>query len=218
MNKFCSAETAVATIKSGQTVASVGVIGWITPDLVLKSLAERFRRDGSPRDLTFYFPCGTGDGVGIRGMDHVAIEGLMKRIVSGSYIDPLNPATGKRPELMRLIRENAIEAYSWPIGASMHWLREVARRSPGYITEIGLGCYIDPDQTGGRLTARSTDSLVDKIQFRGKPYLFYPTWKIDVAIIRAGEADDAGNLSFENEALLSSSLALALAAKACGGW
>src|SRR5262249_54812405 len=39
----------------------------------------------------------------------------------------------------------------------------------------------------------------------------------DVAIIRAGEADDAGNLSFENEALMSSSLALALAAKACGG-
>ena len=150
-------------------------------------------------------------------MDHVAIEGLMKRIVSGSYINPLNPATGKRPELMRLIRENAIEAYSWPIGASMHWLREVARRSPGYMTEIGLGCYIDPDQTGGRLTARSTDSLVDKIQFRGKPYLFYPTWKIDVAIIRAGEADDAGNLSFESEALMSSSLALALAAKACGG-
>src|SRR5580698_4318264 len=148
MNKFCSAETAVAAIKDGQTVASVGVIGWITPD------------------LTFYFPCGTGDGVGIRGMDHVAIEGLMKRIISGSYINPVNPATGKRPELMRLIRENAIEAYSWPIGASMHWLREVARQSPGYMTEIGLGCYIDPDQTGGRLTARSTDNLVEKISFR----------------------------------------------------
>jgi propionate CoA-transferase len=217
MNKFCSAETAVAAIKNGQTVASVGVIGWITPDLILKSLAARFLREGSPRDLTFYFPCGTGDGVGIRGMDHVAIEGLMKRIISGSYINPVNPATGKRPELMRLIRENAIEAYSWPIGASMHWLREVARRSPGYLTEIGVGCYIDPDQTGGRLTARATDSLVEKMQFGGKPYLFYPTWKIDVAIIRAGEADDAGNLSFESEALMSSSLALALAAKACGG-
>ena len=144
MNKFCSAETAVATIKSGQTVASVGVIGWITPDLVLKSLAARFQREGSPRDLTFYFPCGTGDGVGIRGMDHVAIEGLMKRIVSGSYINPVIPRPASGPELMRLIRENAIEAYSWPIGASMHWLREVARRSPGYMTEIGLGCYIDP--------------------------------------------------------------------------
>lgn len=217
MTKVCSFEDAISIIQDGQTVATVGVIGWITPDKTLAALAKRFRDTGAPRNLTFYFPCGTGDGVGIRGMDHVAIEGLMKRIVSGSYINPLNPATGKRPELMRLIRENAIEAYSWPIGASMHWLREVARRSPGYMTEIGLGCYIDPDQTGGRLTARSTDNLVEKIQFHGRPYLFYPTWKIDVAIIRAGEADDVGNLSFESEALMSSSLALALAAKACGG-
>ncbi|MDB5579470.1 MAG: coenzyme transferase [Bradyrhizobium sp.] len=120
---------------------------------------------------------------------------------------------------MRLIRENAIEAYSWPIGASMQWLREVARRSPGYMTEIGLGCYIDPDQTGGRLTTRATDDLVVKIQFHGKPYLFYPTWNIDVAIIRAGESDDAGNLSFESEALMSSSLAFALAARRqAAGW
>ena len=103
MNKFCSAKEAVASIKDGQTVASVGVIGWITPDLVLKSVAARFVREGHPRGLTFYFPCGTGDAMGIRGMDHVAIEGLMKRIVSGSYINPVNPATGKRPELMRLI-------------------------------------------------------------------------------------------------------------------
>lgn len=217
MNKFCSAEHAVASIKDSQTVASVGVIGWITPDRVLKGLADRFLREGHPRNLTFYFPCGTGDGIGIRGMDHVAIEGLMKRIVSGSYINPLNPVTGKRPELMRLIRENAIEAYSWPLGASMHWLREVARRSPGYLTEVGLGCYIDPAQTGGRLTARSVENLVEKVAFRGKSYLFYPTWNIDVAIIRAGEADEFGNLSFETEALMSSSLALALAAKACGG-
>jgi propionate CoA-transferase len=217
MDKFCSAKDAVAGIRSGQTVASVGVIGWITPDMLLKSLADRFRTESNPRDLTFYFPCGTGDGVGIRGMDHVAIEGLMKRIVSGSYINPVNPATGKRPELMRLIRENAIEAYSWPIGASMHWLREVARKSPGYMTEIGVGCYIDPDQTGGRLTTKATESLVEKMQFRGKTYLYYPTWKIDVAFIRAGESDEAGNLSFENEPLMSSSLALALATKACGG-
>lgn len=97
MNKFCSAEAAVATIRDGQTVASVGVIGWITPDLVLKSLAARFRSEGHPRDLTFYFPCGTGDAVGIRGMDHVAVEGLMKRIVSGSYINPLNPGDRQAP-------------------------------------------------------------------------------------------------------------------------
>ncbi|MGA7323123.1 MAG: CoA-transferase [Rhodomicrobium sp.] len=217
MTKVISAAEAVGLVADKMTIASVGVIGWITPDLLLKSLRERFLDEGKPRDLTFYFPCGTGDGIGIRGMDHVAIEGLMKRIVSGSYINPLDPKTGKRPELMRLIRQNCVEAYSWPIGASMHWLREVARRSPGYLTEIGLGTYADPRQQGGKFTTRATDDLIELVQFRGKEYLFYPAWPLDIGFIRASAGDDAGNLSYEDEPLISSNIALALAVKASGG-
>lgn len=215
--KVVSAEAAVAAIPNGATVASVGVIGWITPDRVLKALGDRFAATAAPRDLTFYFPCGTGDAQGIRGMDHVAREGLMKRIVSGSYINPVDPVTGRRPELMRLIRENRIEAYSWPIGASMHWLREVARRGPGYLTRVGLGTYIDPDHGGGRFTERAREALVRKVSFEGEEFLYYPTWPIDVAILRASSADEHGNLSFEDEALVSSNIGLALAAKASGG-
>lgn len=63
--------TAVSLIGTGATVASAGVIGWVTPDVVLKALGDRFRKTGTPRDLTFYFPCGTGDAMGIKGMDHV---------------------------------------------------------------------------------------------------------------------------------------------------
>lgn len=217
MTKILDAAEAVASIADRAAVASVGVIGWITPDLVLKALGDRFRRTAHPRDLTFYFPCGTGDAQGLKGMDHVAQEGLMKRIVSGSYINPVDPATGRRPELMRLIRENRIEAYSWPIGASMHWLREVARRSPGYLTRVGLGTYIDPDLGGGKFTARATENLVRKVEFDGETLLYYPTWPIDVAIVRASSADAHGNLSFEDEALVSSNLGLVLAAKASGG-
>ena len=165
MSKICSAAEAVSGIRSGQTVASVGVIGWITPDALLKALADRFEKEADPRDVTFYFPCGTGDAMDVGGMDRVAIKGLMKRIVSGSYINPVNPKTGQRPKLMQLIRENAIEAYSWPIGASMHWLREVARRSPGYLTEVGLGTYIDPVNGGGKFTERATEDLVQKVNF-----------------------------------------------------
>lgn len=217
MSKIIDAAAAVASIKDGQTVASVGVIGWITPDAVLKALGERFRQTGAPRDLTFYFPVGTGDAQDIKGMDHVAQAGLMKRIVSGSYINPVDPRTGKRPELMRLIRENAIEAYSWPIGASMHWLREVARKSPGYITRVGLGTYIDPEHGGGKFTARATQDLVRRIEIDGEPLLFYPSWPVDVAIVRAASADEHGNLSFEDEPLFSSNIGLVLAAKASGG-
>ncbi len=217
MSKIITAREAVGLIRDGETVACVGVIGWITPDSTLGALAERFRKTGGPSGLTFYFPCGTGDSMGIRGMDHVAIPGLMKRIVSGSYVNPLNPATGKRPELMRLIRENLIEAYSWPIGASMQWLREVGRRSPGYLTRIGLGTYADPRQQGGKFTARATEDLVRVLDFGGQEYLFYPTWDLDVGILRASSADEFGNLSFEDEPIQSSNLALALAVKACGG-
>jgi propionate CoA-transferase len=195
----------------------VGVIGWITPDKILAALGDRFRQTGEPAGLTFYFPCGTGDAAGIRGMDHVAQEGLMKRIVSGSYINPVDPATGRRPELMRLIRENKIEAYSWPIGASMHWLREVGRKSPGYLTRVGIGTYADPRLGGGKFTESATEDLITRVELGGEDLLFYPTWPLDVGIIRASTADEFGNLSWEDEALVSSSVALAIAAKASGG-
>lgn len=217
MSKICSVEEAVSVVRSGDAVASVGVIGWITPDALLKGLAERFRAEEQPRDCTFYFPCGTGDAMGIRGMDHVAVEGLMKRIVSGSYVNPVDPVTGKRPELMRLIRENRIEAYSWPIGASMHWLREVARRSPGYLTKIGLDTYADPRQTGGKFTTLAKEDLIRRVVFEGQDYLFYPSWPLNVGFIRASTADEFGNLSFEDEPIHSSSLQIALAVKASGG-
>lgn len=217
MSKVISASEAVAGIPDGATVASAGVIGWVTPDAILAALGQRFRETGSPRNLTFYFPCGTGDAMGIKGMDHVAQEGLMKRIVSGSFINPVDPKTGRRPELMRLIRENRIEAYSWPIGASMHWLREVARKSPGYITRVGLGTYADPRHGGGRFTDRAKTDLVRVIEIDGEELLFYPTWPIDVAILRAASADAQGNLSWEDEPLTTANIALALAAKASGG-
>lgn len=217
MSKIISAAQAVATIADGASVASAGVIGWVTPDATLKALGERFCETGAPRDLTFYFPCGTGDAMGIKGMDHVAREGLMKRIVSGSYINPVDPATGQRPELMRMIRENRVEAYSWPIGASMHWLREVARKSPGYITRVGLGTYADPRQGGGKFTEKATEDLIRVIEIDGEEFLYYPTWPIDVAILRAASADLDGNLSWEDEPLITANIALALAARANGG-
>ncbi|QPP05217.1 propionate CoA-transferase [Streptomyces bathyalis] len=217
MNKICDVSAAVSVIRDGQTVGSTGVIGWLTPDAVLAALGQRFEATASPRDLTFFFPVGTGDAVGIPGMDHVAKKGLMQRIVSGSYINPRHPQTGRRPALMELIQNDLIEAYSWPIGATMHWLREVGRRSPGYLTRIGLGTYIDPRHGGGKFTRQATEDLVEVAEFRGREHLFYPSWPLDVGIIRASSADEAGNLSFEEQPLTSSSLALALAVKASGG-
>lgn len=217
MGKICTADEAVAHIAPGQTVTSNGVIGWLAPDELLAALARRFRETGKPRDLTFFFPVSVGDALAIKGMDHVAVEGLMKRVISGNFVNSLDPVTGRRPEMMRLIRGNLVEAYCWPIGATMHWLREVARRGPGYLTSIGIGSYIDPRQQGGKYTSRATEDLVRLVSIDGREYLYYPTWPLDVAFIRASSADEHGNLSFEDEPLTSSTLAIALAVKACGG-
>lgn len=216
-DKRVSFEEAVGLIDDGDTVGCCGVIGWLTPDRTLQSIAERFEREAAPANLTFFFPCGTGDSIDIKGMDHVAVPGLMKRIISGSYINPLNPRTGERPRLMGMIHRNEVEAYSWPIGATMQWLREVARRSPGLITPIGLGCYIDPRHCGGKVNDAAQDDLVRLQEIGAEEYLFYPTFPINVAIIRGTTADSYGNISMEKEPFYSSVLSLAMAAKASGG-
>ncbi|KIC07692.1 propionate CoA-transferase [Leisingera sp. ANG-M1] len=217
MTKLCSLEEALSVIKDEDSVVSTGVIGWITPDALLKGVADKFEATAHPKDLTFYFPCGTGDAMHIGGMDHVAKKGLMKRIIGGSYLNPIHPDTGERPKLMQLIHADEVEAYSWPIATTMLWLREVARGTPGYMTKTGIGTYVDPDNQGGRFTPSAKEDLVEKINFRGEDYLFYPARPLQVAFLRATSADENGNLSFENEALQSSNLGIAIAVKASGG-
>jgi len=217
MNKICDAATAATMVRDGQSVASTGILGWLTPDVVLEAIGERFEATGSPAGLTFYFPCVTGDNLGIGGMDHVAKKGLMRRVVAGSFTNLRNPVSGERPAMMELIRNDLVEAYCWPIAATMHWLREVARRGPGYLTRVGLGTYIDPRHGGGKFTRLAQDDLVELVDFRGEQYLFYPSWPLDVGIIRASSADPAGNLSFEDQPLVSCALSMALAVKASGG-
>jgi propionate CoA-transferase len=99
----------------------------------------------------------------------------------------------------------------------MQWLREVARKSPGLFTEIGIGCYIDPRQTGGKINAAAKEDLVFVREIDGKEFLFYPTFPIHTAIIRGTTADSYGNVTLEKEPFLSSVLPLAMAAKSSGG-
>ena len=49
------------------------------------------------------------------------------------------------------------------------------------------------------------------MHLNGREYLFYPSWPLDVGIVRASSADEDGNLSFEEQPLISNAVALALA-------
>ena len=51
----------------------------------LKAIGDRFRAHGSPRHLTTIHPIAAGDMYGVDGIDHLAQQGLLKRVIAGSY-------------------------------------------------------------------------------------------------------------------------------------
>ncbi|HHY47724.1 MAG TPA: acyl CoA:acetate/3-ketoacid CoA transferase [Firmicutes bacterium] len=100
----------------------------------------------------------------------------------------------------------------------MHkWIRQIAAGEDGLYTSVGLGTYVDPRIEGGKLNRVSTDDLVEVEKLGGRELLHYKGFKVDTAIIAGTTADCAGNISLEEEPVTLSILAMAMAAKACGG-
>lgn len=204
-----SAMDAVAMIEDGSVVAVVGAGGGITePTKLIDGLAERFKKTGEPKNLTFWHATGLGDR-GDRGMSPFAQQGLVKRVIGGHW--------GQSPRLAEMAERGEIEAYCLPQGTMSQLLRTAAAGQPGLLTHSGLNTYIDPRQTGGKLNDRTTEELIELVEMDGREWLYYRAPKIDVAIIRGTTADTDGYISMESEIALLDSLPMAQAAHNNGG-
>ncbi len=203
--------------KIGELIADEAVVtvssssGLGCPDAALRAIGSYFMEKGRPRGLTTLHPIAAGDMYGIPGIDHLAHQGLLKRIIAGSL--PSGPSNMPSPKIWQLIIDNQVEAYNVPSGILYHLHRESAAGRPGVLTKVGMDTFVDPRRNGARMNTCTVEEIVRVVNFEGEEWLFFPSIRPDVAIIRATTADEHGNLTMEHEGAYLGALDQALAAR-----
>ncbi|MEO3992775.1 MAG: CoA-transferase [Desulfurococcaceae archaeon TW002] len=214
-NKIVEPEEALRIVKDNSIVAVSGFNMIATPAYLISKLYEVYSTYGHPRNL--FIIAETCPGTPGKGLDLVG-----KKIIENKDYDFLKgvliPFYGWIPNIARLVEENIIEGYNWPIGIVSHWFREVAAGRPGVLTKVGLGTMFDPRYGGGlvnNLAEERKTCRVDLVILGDEEYLLYMCPKPNVALIRGTTADEIGNISMEHEGALLNVLAIAQSAKAC---
>ena len=226
--KIISELQAAQLVQSGWTVACAGFVGAGHAEAVSSALERRFLETGLPRDLTLVYSAGQGDRA-TRGVNHFGNRGMTDRIVGGHW--------RSAPRLGALAIGEDCEAYNLPQGVLTHLYRAIAGGKPGVLTKVGLRTFVDPRSEldaryhGGAINARARAEAaaarraadpqqhqwVEFLTFRGEEFLFYPSFPIHCALIRATAADANGNLSTHEEAFHHELLSIAQAARNSGG-
>ncbi len=167
-SKIITAAAAASLIEDGMVVSVSSSSGLGCPDLMLKAIGERFDREGHPRDLTTLHPIAAGDMSGIKGVDHIAKKGLLKKIIGGSY--PSGPSSAEPPLIWQMIGNEEVAAYNVPSGIMFDMHREAAAKRPGVLTKVGLDTFVDPVAPGlrhERQGRRRADRQEDRLRGRG---------------------------------------------------
>ncbi|MEM6463852.1 MAG: CoA-transferase [Pseudomonadota bacterium] len=208
-DKSLTAREAAEIIGAGQSVYFSGSgAGHLVPEAIIDALAERFHETGTPSDLCLGSVVSLGDW-DTTGFSRLALPGLARRIISAGF--------NNCPAIAVLANANEVEAYTFPQGVLSQLMREMAAGRPGLVTEVGLGTFVDPRQSGGKQNERTTENLVELVTLGGKECLFYPVLPIDIAVIRGSTSDEAGNITLEDEAIFGEVFAMACAARRMGG-
>src|SRR4029077_15649722 len=182
--RVLTASEAAHLIPDGAVVTVSSSSGLGCPDAVLAAIGARFDAEGHPRNLTTLHPIAAGDMWGVKGIDHIAKPGCLRRVLAGSY--PSGPSSADPPAIWKMISANATPAYNVPSGILYDMHREAASKRPGVLTKIGMDTYVDARHEGCAMNAKATaEPIVSRVNFAGEDWLFFPAIIPDVAIIRA---------------------------------
>ena len=216
MTKIMPAMAAAALIPDQAiiTVSSSSALG--CPDLMLRAIGDHFDATGHPRALTTIHPIAAGDMYGVKGVDHIAKDGLLARILGGSY--PSGPSHLPMPAIWAMIESNLVAAYNVPSGILFDMHREAAANRPGVLTKVGMKTFADPVLQGCAMNELAAETpIVNRVQFNSDTWLHFPNIIPTVAILRATTADDHGNLTYEHEGAYLGGLEQAICVRNHGG-
>lgn len=209
MTKIMALEDAVKMVRDGDNIWLSGGGGGINdPEYLLAGIEHAFLNTGRPSGLTLYHSAGMGNKRG-GGADHFAHKGMVRKVVGSHWTWSV--------KMQKLAMDNQIEAYVLPQGVMTQLVREIAGGRPGLITKTGLHTFVDPRIEGGRVNECSKESLSFLFTENINDYIFYKSFHLDVALFRGSIADENGNVSFEDEGLVTEALSQAQAVKNCGG-
>ena len=174
------------------------------------ALRQQYEQTSHPKDITVISVAGLSRGEGT-GIDLLLAPGLLKRYI-GSHIHGA-PLTGQAA------LDNQIELFIIPQGTIGLLYRNAAEKGPGVWTKVGVDTYVDPRQSGGKMSDKACqqEDLMTVETLQGEEWLFYRSIGIDVAVIKATYADEKGNLAFTHEPMNLQALTMAIAAKNSGG-
>lgn len=206
---FITAKEAADLIPNCSTLCTVGMTLVSASESILKAVEQKYLEKGEPNHLTLFHTCGQSDRRD--GIAHLAHEGLLDRLIGGHW--------GLCPPLMDMICKNQVEAYNLPQGQMANMFHSMALREPGKLSKIGLGTFVDPRVEGGKMNDRTRDKedIVAVVTVDGEEYMQYKEVPIDTVIIRGTCADEAGNISTEEEAMVLEVLPAVMATKRFGG-
>ncbi len=235
MAKFITAKEAAKLIPDGATVgvSGMGLSGW--PEGLGVAIRDSFKETGHPCGLNLKQGSAMGDwgfGNGFIGWDRSPREGGPDTENGARGVTRLGEAgpglvtkwtaahIGSAFTLCQQVLENHIASWCIPQGVGINLWREIGAGRPGLITKTGLGTFVDPRVEGGCMNQKARESgeeVVKLIEFNGEEYLFYPSFKCDVALLRGTIADENGNISFAHESVINEAFSVANAVKHCGG-
>jgi propionate CoA-transferase len=214
ISKIVDVMTSLSEIKDSTIVAISGFNMATTPEYLILELYRRHVEEGHPKNIFIIsdaLPASPG-----RALDQIA-EKLFKEPNQEFLRGILMPFLGFSPWLQKLVTDNRIECYGWPIGITAYWFREISAGRPGLLTKIGVDTFLDPRKEGAVLNERAKKNLscrVNVLDIGGADYLLYQAPKPDFALIRASVSDEKGNLSLQDEGIRGTILSIAQAAKA----